>query len=52
MHRLGQCGIEQPVMPDRSLAGRVVALQWALLMHGFDPDLKEDIVPGFDADPT
>ena len=32
--------------------GALVALQWALLMHGFDPDSKEDIVPGFDADPT
>ena len=35
-----------------SVKGALVALQWALLMHGFDPDSKEDIVPGFDADPT
>ena len=32
--------------------GALVALQWALLMHGFDPDFKEEIVPGFDADAT
>jgi uncharacterized protein (DUF983 family) len=32
--------------------GVLVALQWALLMHGFDPDSNEDVVPGFDADPT
>jgi uncharacterized protein (DUF983 family) len=35
-----------------SVKGALVALQWALLMHGFDPDFKEDIVPGFGADPT
>jgi len=32
-----------------SVKGALVALQWALLMHGFDPDFKED---SFDADPT
>jgi uncharacterized protein (DUF983 family) len=31
--------------------GALVALQWALLMHGFDPNFKEEIV-GYDADPT
>ena len=35
-----------------SVKGALVALQWALLMHGFDPDFKEDIMPRFDADPT
>ena len=30
--------------------GVLVALQWALRMHGFDPDAKEEIVPSFDAD--
>lgn len=35
-----------------SVKGALVALQWALLMHGFDPDSNEDIAPGFDADPT
>ena len=32
--------------------GALVALQWALMMHGFDPDFKEEVLPGFDADPT
>ncbi len=32
--------------------GVLVALQWALRMHGFDPDAKEEIVPSFDADLT
>jgi hypothetical protein len=27
IHRLGQCGIEQPVMPDRGVAGRVARLK-------------------------
>ena len=35
-----------------SVKGALVALQWALLMHGFDPDFKEDSMPRFDADPT
>src|SRR3990172_6156769 len=30
--------------------GALIGLQWALLMHGFDPDAKEEIVPSFDAD--
>jgi hypothetical protein len=34
-----------------SVKGALVGLQWALLMHGFDPDAKEEVVPGFDADP-
>jgi uncharacterized protein (DUF983 family) len=33
-----------------SVKGALVGLQWALLMHGFDPDAKEEVVPGFDAD--
>ena len=33
-----------------SVKGALVGLQWALRMHGFDPDAKEEIVPGFDAD--
>jgi uncharacterized protein (DUF983 family) len=32
------------------IKGALVALQWALLMHGFDPDFNEDVVTGFDAD--
>jgi uncharacterized protein (DUF983 family) len=32
--------------------GALVALQWALLMHGFDPDGEDEMVAGFDADPT
>jgi len=35
-----------------SIKSVLVALQWALLMHGFDPSFKEDMAPGFDADPT
>jgi uncharacterized protein (DUF983 family) len=27
--------------------GALVALQWALLMHGFDPEAKEDIGDSF-----
>jgi uncharacterized protein (DUF983 family) len=34
-----------------SIKGALVGLQWALLMHGFDPNAKEDVVP-FDADPS
>jgi uncharacterized protein (DUF983 family) len=30
--------------------GALVGLQWALRMHGFDPEAKEDIVPSFDAE--
>ena len=33
-----------------SVKGALIALQWALRMHGFDPDAKEEIVPSFDAD--
>jgi uncharacterized protein (DUF983 family) len=33
-----------------SVKGALVGLQWALRMHGFDPDAKEEIVPSFDAD--
>jgi uncharacterized protein (DUF983 family) len=33
-----------------SVKGALVGLQWALRMHGFDPDTKEEIVPAFDAD--
>ena len=33
-----------------SVKGALIALQWALRMHGFDPDAEEDIVPSFDAD--
>lgn len=32
--------------------GALVALQWALLMHGFDPDGEDEMVADFDADPT
>ena len=32
--------------------GALVALQWALLMHGFDPDGEDEMVAGFDAGPT
>ncbi len=32
-----------------TVKGALVALQWALLMHGFDPDAKEEIVPSFEA---
>jgi len=35
-----------------SVKGALVALQWALLMHGFDPNFKEDSLPRFDVDPT
>jgi uncharacterized protein (DUF983 family) len=33
-----------------SVKGMLVALQWALLMHGFDPDAKDEFASGFDAD--
>jgi uncharacterized protein (DUF983 family) len=33
-----------------SVKGALVGLQWALRMHGFDPDAKDDFVDGFDAD--
>ena len=33
-----------------SVKGALIALQWALRMHGFDPNDKGDIVPAFDAD--
>ena len=33
-----------------SVKGALIALQWALRMHGFDPEAKEDIVPSIDAD--
>jgi len=29
--------------------GALVALQWALLMHGFDPDAKDEMPESFDA---
>jgi uncharacterized protein (DUF983 family) len=32
-----------------SVKGALVALQWALRMHGFDPDAEEEIVPSFEA---
>jgi uncharacterized protein (DUF983 family) len=32
-----------------SVKGALVALQWALRMHGFDPEAEEETVPGFDA---
>jgi len=32
--------------------GALVGLQWALLMHGFDPDAEDEMVASFDADPT
>jgi uncharacterized protein (DUF983 family) len=31
--------------------GALVALQWALRMHGFDPNHKEDELPGFEPAP-
>jgi uncharacterized protein (DUF983 family) len=33
-----------------SVKGALVGLQWALRMHGFDPDAEEEIVEPFDAD--
>jgi len=30
------------------IKGALVALQWALLMHGFDPDAKEEIGDSFE----
>jgi uncharacterized protein (DUF983 family) len=30
------------------IKGTLIGLQWALLMHGFDPDTKEEIVESFD----
>lgn len=33
-----------------SVKGALVGLQWALRMHGFDPESKEEIVESFDAD--
>jgi len=33
-----------------SVKGALVALQWALRMHGFDPDAKEEMVESFDAE--
>jgi uncharacterized protein (DUF983 family) len=32
-----------------SIKGALVALQWALRMHGFDPDAAEESVPRFEA---
>ncbi len=32
-----------------SVKGALVGLQWALLMHGFDPNANEEIVESFDA---
>jgi uncharacterized protein (DUF983 family) len=32
-----------------AIKGALVGLQWALRMHGFDPDAKEEIVESFDA---
>jgi uncharacterized protein (DUF983 family) len=32
-----------------SVKGALIALQWALLMHGFDPDAKEEMGTGFEA---
>jgi hypothetical protein len=32
------------------IKGALVALQWALLMHGFDPDAKEEIGDSFAPD--
>ena len=32
-----------------AVKGALVGLQWALRMHGFDPDVKEEIVESFDA---
>lgn len=28
--------------------GALVGLQWALLMHGFDPDAEEETIEGLD----
>jgi uncharacterized protein (DUF983 family) len=33
-----------------SIKGALVGLQWALLMHGFDPDAKDDLPAPFDAE--
>jgi len=30
------------------IKGALVGLQWALLMHGFDPDAKEETIESFD----
>ena len=30
------------------IKGALVGLQWALLMHGFDPDAKEETIEGLD----
>ena len=35
-----------------SVKGALVGLQWALRMHGFDPDAKDEIVESFDASPS
>ena len=32
-----------------SVKGALVGLQWALRMHGFDPEAKDEIVESFDA---
>lgn len=32
-----------------SVKGALVALQWALLMHGFDPEAKDDMPESFEA---
>jgi uncharacterized protein (DUF983 family) len=32
-----------------SIKGALVALQWALLMHGFDPNAEEEKIESFDA---
>ena len=32
-----------------SVKGALVGLQWALRMHGFDPNAKDEIVESFDA---
>jgi uncharacterized protein (DUF983 family) len=31
------------------IKGALVGLQWALRMHGFDPNNKDDVVPSFEA---
>jgi uncharacterized protein (DUF983 family) len=31
-----------------SIKGALIGLQWALLMHGFDPEAKEEMVESFD----
>ena len=31
------------------IKGALVGLQWALLMHGFDPDAKVETIESFDA---